>query len=198
MRTLAEKVSRLRVRKGWSQERLASAAAIGASTIAHIELGTRTACQPGTLRALAGALAVPVDYLTSDDPALYLRIRLATLPDDEAAALGQMDLYERLRWALRDLEEKWGEEMALPALASRLGTDAAALEELLAGSARGGAANPALVARLAGEIGLPATFLLPSPALFGAYAEALALAAARGLSPEGLRTLILNAAGKPG
>lgn len=195
MRTLAAKVARLREQRGWSQEQLAGAAAIGASTIAHIELGSRTACRPATLRALAGALEVPVDYFTTDDPAHYLRVRLATLPPAEVAAFSGLPLHERLRWVLTDLEEKWGESMSLPVLAARLGLTANELEALLKGPAAKVAPDSGLLFRLAAEAGLPAAFLLPSPALLERYAEVLALAAARGLTPDALRDLILRTGG---
>lgn len=188
MLSLAEKVVRLRERKGWSQEQLAGAAGIGASTIAHIELGSRSACRPATLRALAGALEVPVEYFTTDSPAHYLRVRLATLPAAEAAALGERPLHERLRLLLADLEEKWGEAMSVATLAERLRLPAGELGAALDGKAPG----PAPLFALAAEIGLPGAFLLPSPGLVERYAEALSLAHARGLSPEALRDLILQ------
>ncbi|MFZ5827714.1 MAG: helix-turn-helix domain-containing protein [Bacillota bacterium] len=195
MLSLAEKVVRLRERKGWSQEQLAAAASIGASTIAHIERGSRTACRPATLRALAGALEVPVEYFTTDSPSHYLRVRLATLPAAEAAALGELPLHQRLRLVLADLEEKWGEAMSVTALARRLGLPANALEDALDGRVRSHAAGPALLFALAAEIGLPGAFLLPSPGLVERYAEALALAQARGLTPEALCDLIARQSG---
>ncbi|MFZ5815087.1 MAG: helix-turn-helix domain-containing protein [Bacillota bacterium] len=193
MQTLAAKVARLRERKGWSQERLASAAAVGASTIAHIERGSRAACQPATLKALAGALGVPVDYFTTDDPAHYLRIRLATLAPNEAALLASLSLQERIRWVLQDLEEKWGPSVSAGAAADRADLTPAALEQLLTEPRPDGEA----LRRLAAGLGLPASFLLPSPALAERYAEAIALAAAGDLSPETLRELVLRAIGQP-
>lgn len=195
MLSLAEKVVRLRERRGWSQEQLAGAASIGASTIAHIELGSRTACRPATLRALAGALGVPVEYFATDSPAHYLRVRLATLPPAEIATLNDLPLPERLRLVLADLEEKWGEAVSLRVLAGRLGLPVEELEALLTGKARANGDGPALLFALAAEIGLPERFLLPSPSLLERYAEALALAAARGLTPDALRDLILRTTG---
>lgn len=195
MLSLAEKVVRLRERKGWSQQQLAGAAAIGASTIAHIELGSRTACRPATLRALAGALGVPVEYFTTDRPAHYLRVRLATLPPAEVATLSDLPLHQRLGLLLADLEEKWGEAVSLTALAGRLGLPIEELKALLDGKARNDGAGPALLFALAAEIGLPDAFLLPSPSLLERYAEALVLAAARGLTPDALRDLILRTPG---
>ena len=65
----AERLKAARLMRGWTQAELAARAGLPATSIAHLEAGSR---KPSfdTLRRLAGALEVSTDYLLgrSDDP----------------------------------------------------------------------------------------------------------------------------------
>jgi transcriptional regulator with XRE-family HTH domain len=61
--TLAERVRDARTLRGWTREELAVRANISWSAIAQIESGRRQNVRPDTLRALAQALRITIDYL---------------------------------------------------------------------------------------------------------------------------------------
>ena len=87
---MALRIKELRDARGWTQETLASRAAMSRSQLAMIEKGTRPA---NTLRlgAIAAALGVPVDelFLAADEDAAFLRL-LKRLRADDRAVLVRM------------------------------------------------------------------------------------------------------------
>lgn len=87
---MALRIKELREKHGWTQDVLASRAAMSRSQLAMIEKGTRPA---NTLRlgAIAAALGVPVEelFLATDENAALLRV-LKRLGAEDRAALVRM------------------------------------------------------------------------------------------------------------
>lgn len=65
MNNLGEKIKQLRIQKGWSQEELASSAAINLRTIQRIE-NHQTNPRGKTLQLICGALEIPIQDLNID------------------------------------------------------------------------------------------------------------------------------------
>lgn len=186
--TLAEKVRRLRVARGWTQAELARYSGLGASTLAHIERGSRLRVQPQTMRALAAAFGVPDSYFLSDDPREYVRVRLATLEAAEKARLQGLPGRERLAWLLTDLEVAWGEAFSPAALAQRMELAADALSNALAGRFP---ISAYMLEKVSLFTGAPVSFFTSSGLTddgddLRRYREAIELAERMGLAPEAL------------
>lgn len=64
---LSQRLQELRNQKGLTQQQLAVAADLSVSAVSQIEQGTNTDPRMKTLKALARALGVTLDSLTSDD-----------------------------------------------------------------------------------------------------------------------------------
>lgn len=64
--SLREKVKELRRKKGINQKQLAEAYGVNSSTISRIENGQVRQLKSHTLKRVAEALSVPVDYLVSN------------------------------------------------------------------------------------------------------------------------------------
>jgi transcriptional regulator with XRE-family HTH domain len=65
---IGQRLKAARLRRGLSREALAFHSGISWSAIAQVEAGRRTNLRPTTLAALAGALAVTIDYLVTGRP----------------------------------------------------------------------------------------------------------------------------------
>jgi transcriptional regulator with XRE-family HTH domain len=63
---IGDRVRRLRVRAGLTQQALAVAAGLSVSAVAQIEAGKTPDPRLSTLRAMAGALGVSIDEFASD------------------------------------------------------------------------------------------------------------------------------------
>ena len=64
---IGERIRRLRLLRGWSQAALAEAADLTVEGVSRIERGAR-APRVSTLRAIAGALTVPISALLGEEP----------------------------------------------------------------------------------------------------------------------------------
>ncbi len=186
--TLGEKVSRLRAARGWTQAQLARHSGLGASTLAHIERGSRLRVQPQTVRALAAAFGVPDTYFYSNDPREYVKVRLATLDAVERARLEGLPGSERLAWLLSDLEAAWGEAFSPTTLARRMELAPEALGNALAGRFP---ISAYMLEKVGQFTGAPLSFftsagLQDDPEEMRRYREAIELAARLGLAPEAL------------
>ena len=62
---IGTRVKTARQRRGWNREALAFHSGISWSAIAQVEAGRRTNLRPATLRSLAQALGVTIDYLVT-------------------------------------------------------------------------------------------------------------------------------------
>src|SRR4051812_30591947 len=85
---IGDRVKAARSRRRWSREELAFRAGISWPAVAQIESGRRTHPRPGTLSALAGALAVTIDYLVRGAPGdapMLEHVALVYRDDDEFA-----------------------------------------------------------------------------------------------------------------
>lgn len=67
MKTLAEKVTELRQKKGWTQGELAAAVGVSQGSIGNIESGIRTNPRAATVLGIAKALGVSAQWLQSGD-----------------------------------------------------------------------------------------------------------------------------------
>ena len=70
--SIGRRIAAARRRLGWNREALAFHSGVSWSAIAQLEAGRRANARPSTLRALAGALGVTVDYLIGESVETHL------------------------------------------------------------------------------------------------------------------------------
>lgn len=192
MLSLADKVRRVRLARGLSQQEVADRSRMGRSSITQIEQGLRKKLRPDSFKALAAALSVEPVYFQTDDPREYLRIRLANLGTDESIQLTRMDPAQRWSWILAELETMWGDEWKQDAVAERLLISAKSFAAMMAGHVE---LSAAVNRSLSDMTGVPFTFiagatLASTDQLMEKYRRALELAQDAGISPERLELAV--------
>ena len=107
---IGRRIRNLREGRGWNQARLAREAGLTPSAVSRVESGKRQAVLSETLRKIAGALGVSVDYLQGSDVpeptdrelvAILEQARAADLPADARAAIKSY-----LRYVLEDVRRR--------------------------------------------------------------------------------------------
>ena len=95
--TLGDRIRRLRVSRGWSQQRLAEIAGPGVDQTMISRIESRPEYEPGvhTVARIARALAVPVESLLSLEAAP--RLASPTFDDHVAEIRRRLDALEALR-----------------------------------------------------------------------------------------------------
>lgn len=123
MKTLAEKVTELRQKKGWTQGELAAAVGVSQGSIGNIESGIRTNPRAATVLGIAKALGVSAQWLQSNDgemlpstaPAVMaptpapgdLVVRVPLLANAGSMGAGNDLLHDDVPVGQIDLSERW-------------------------------------------------------------------------------------------
>lgn len=190
--SLAEKVRRVRLARGLSQDDLAKLANLGRSSITQIEQGLRKELRPDTFKSLVAALKVEPVYFQTDDPREYLRARIANMDSAEAMTVSALRPHQRWEWILADLDLMWGDDWTLSKVGERLGISEGTLRNMLAGEID----MPASVDQaLMKATGVPFTFIaggrsVSTDELLSRYRAAFEVAQRGGISPEQLEMAV--------
>lgn len=192
MLELGHRLKRLRERLGWSQRELASRAGLGCSSVAQIEQGLRSQLRPSTFEKLGQALNVSPVYFTTDDPRRYMQVQVSEWVSDSGGRWPALRPFERWKWILQDLHQKWGDEWTTELVAERLGLSPEGLSAMLAGDWD---MPPALHHALSELTGAPLSAVLNggtsvTDSLVREYRGAILAAYRAGITPEQLEQAV--------
>lgn len=192
---LGLRVRRMREALGKSQRALGLACGLGNSGISELEAGKRQAVRHLVLPRLAAELQVPVTYLHARHPRDWFGDFYEMQSDEEKRRLSAGDVWDRLLWIQRHLEEKEGPEYSVARLAEHLNMDERTLKNQLNGR---DLASPVLLDFLHRTTGLPTTWIATgyrntvSPSSIHAYEQPVQLAIAERITPQELMQVIIR------